>query len=340
MVIGGGVSDTRSMLLKALLRALKGEDRGTHWVRANGPNPGLAVQLHPAVKTASFPCNAFYERSRRYFSVLLKKVWNDALNDNCLDLAAQMSFYFVLSLFPFLLEVAATIGWLLSTNFWHNFAEWITNYLPHDARDTVFQTVLGLTRGYTGFFSIGLLGTVWAASTGFTTLMDSLNVAYEAKENRGFWKRRAIAVAATALSSLFLLASFGVLAFGHWAAATLSVDLKWIQAARAFFEITRWLVTLLLMCLGLDLINYFFPDVNRKWRWITPGRLFVALMFIGASFGFNVYATHVADYPKLYGALAGAIILLVWIYIGSFILLVGAEIDQAVEHLKAQGVAA
>jgi membrane protein len=287
-------------------------------------------------KTHSLTWKAVSDQSRHAYWSLLRTIWADFESHNCLDLAAEMSFYFVLSLFPFLLLVAAIIGWLPSTNLWHNFAQWITNYLPSESRNLVFATVLDLTRGYSRFLSFGLAGTLWAASSGFTTLMDALNITYEVKETRSFWRRRAITLWATVLSALFFIASFGVLAFGHWAACML-LDAHWVHTLRVPFEIARWLATLLLMCLALDLMNHFLPNVKRPWRWLTPGRLFVAVMFVVASIGFNLYVRYFANYPRLYGALAGFIILMVWVYVASLILLVGAETDQAMERSKEHG---
>ena len=109
---------------------------------------------------------------------------------------------------------------------------------------------------------------------------------------------------------------------------------RWVHLSRIPIEIARWLVTLLLMCLALDLMNQFLPNRDRPWRWITPGRLFVAIMFVLASFGFNVYLRYFANYPRVYGALAGFIVLMMWIYIASLILLVGAEIDNNLERLE------
>lgn len=278
--------------------------------------------------------------SRRFYTDLLKIIWADVQRDDCVDLAAQMSFYVVLSLFPFLLVIAAVIGWLPSTNLWHDFAQWITNYLPGDSRKLVFSTILDLTHGYSRFFSFGLLVTVWAASAGVSSLIDALNVTYGVKETRSFWRRHALALAGTGLAAVFFFVSFCALTFGHWAAASLYLDLKGVHALQVPFEIARWLATLLLIGLALDLMNHFLPNVDRPWRWFTPGRLFVSVTLVGASIAFNFYLRYFANYPRLYGALAGFIVLMIWIYIASLILLIGVEMDNAIELLKKGGESA
>lgn len=267
--------------------------------------------------------------SLRLFIAFVKKIWIETNNDNLVDLAAVMSFYFVLSLMPFLLVIAAFVGWLPSTNLWHSFAQWVTDYLPPESRTLIFNTVVDLTHGYQSFLSIGLAGTIWAASSGFVSLMDSLNVVYHAKETRGFWRRRFIAIIATLIAALFLIASFGILALGRWTAVQLWTHLESVILIRVILELFRWLATLVLMCLGLDLINYFLPNRRSPWAWLTPGTLFVALAFVFASVGFNFYIRHFSNYPHLYGALAAFIVLMIWIYMACLILLIGAEIDNS-----------
>lgn len=298
--------------------------------------------MHPdsAEKKPSSARRVSWADARRFGRELLKMVWDEAQRDDVVDLAAQMSFYFVLSLFPFLLVVAAVIGWLPSTNLWRNFAQWVTDYFPGGARKMVFSTVLELTKGYGKFFSVGLACTLWAAATGVVSLMDALNIAYEVRETRGYWRRRAIALVTTCLAAFFFVVSFATLSLGHWAVAAFSADVNSIHISGIFTETVRWLATFALLLLALDLMNEVLPNYRRPWRWITPGRLFVALTFVLASFGFNIYILYFANYPRVYGTLAGFIILMMWIYIASIILLVGAEIDNSLERLKQQGASA
>lgn len=273
-------------------------------------------------------------RSLRFFIGFAKKVWAETQEDNLVDLAAVMSFYFVLSLLPFLLVIAAFVGWLPTSNLWHNFAQWVTDYLPPASRTLVFSTVIDLTHGYQGFFSIGVAGTIWTASSGFVSLMESLTVVDNGKDTRGFWNKRMIAIVATAIAALFLIASFGILAAGRWIGVQLWMHLESGLVIRIVLETMRWVATLVLMLLGLDLINYFLPNVRRKWTWVTPGRLFVALAFVLATVGFNIYITHFSNYPRLYGALAAFIVLMIWIYMANLILLIGAEIDNALDRMN------
>jgi len=275
-------------------------------------------------------------RSRQLRS-LVSEIWGAVITDDCVDLAAEMSYYFSLSLFPFVIVLAVIVGWLPSTSLWHSLAQWITDYLPRDSRRMVFTTILNLTQSSTGFLSFGLIATVWTASSGFVSLMESLSVAYGARETRSFWKKRLLAIGATVVGIIFLMISFGLLTLGRLAAISISVHLGPVPRFQIPWELGRWLASLLLMFLGLNLINYFLLNVKRTWHWVTPGTVFVVLTMVIGSAVFNFYLRNFGSYPKFYGTMAGFIILMVWIYLASLILLIGAETDSVIERLRARG---
>jgi membrane protein len=197
-----------------------------------------------------------------------------------------------------------------------------------------------LTRGYTKFLSIGLLVTIWSASSGFVSLMEALSIAHGGKETRGFWKKRLIAIAATLATAIFFLIGFAITTMGHAAVVFLRDQYSAFASYKLPLEIVRWMANLLLIFTAVSLLNYFLPNVKRAWRWITPGTSLVTLAFFLASFGFDFYIQHASNIPRIYGTLAGFIIFMIWIYIASLILLIGAETDTAMEDLAGAGVTA
>jgi membrane protein len=273
-------------------------------------------------------------------SSLIRHVFARVVADDCTNLAAQMSFYFVLSLVPFFLLLAAIVGWIPTTNLWQNLVEWITTYLPAGSRRVIFTVVLDLTHGYTKFLSIGLLATIWSASSGFVSLMEALSIAHGVRDTRSFWKKRLIAIAATLVTAVFFLLSFVLTTIGRTAAVFLANRYAAFSVAKLPWDIVRWVANLLLILIAINLINYFLPNVKQRWHWITIGRSFVTLAFFLASVGFDFYITHASNIPKIYGTLAGFIIFMIWIYIANFILLIGAETDTAVKELTNGGASA
>ena len=299
------------------------------------------MRRHQSTLTHTFGALAVWQdRIVSIIPRIVRRVWRRVDRDNCSNMAAEVSFYFVLSMFPFFLVMAAIVGWLPSNTLWQSFTEWVIAYFPRLSRSLIFSTILDLRHGYTGVVSFGLAATLWSASSGFVSLMSALTTAYGSRDHRPYWRRRLIAVAATLGSAVFFLASFALWTAGHWAAGSLSAPFHTFIEWEAKWKIAWWLLTGILLCLGIDLLNYFLPAGKRPWKWLSPGTIFVALTFAAGSLGLNVYVRYSPMLPRVYGTLAGFIILMMWIYISTLILLIGAETDSAVEELKAQGASA
>jgi membrane protein len=263
---------------------------------------------------------------------LLRRVWQRIQADDCFDLAAQTSFYFVLSLLPFCLVTAMIVGRLPSSSVWPAFANWMVTYLPRDSRNLLLLTILRLMHYSPGFLSFGLLATIWSSSSGFVSLMESLSVAYGTKDTRPYLLKHVIGTSFTVLAALFALATFGIMAFGRWELPRLLSELAPWTLSKVLAEIGRWTLMVVLLCLGNDLLNYLLPNVKRRWHWLSPGTIFVALTTVASLGGFNLYFHFFNSYPRIYGALGGFIILMLWIYLASLILLIGAETDREIER--------
>jgi membrane protein len=243
-----------------------------------------------------------------------------------IDKAAEVSFYFVLSCFPFLLVVTALLTWLNKTSGLTTFSHWLTNYMPATARITVVATIQELSQGAGRFFSFGLLLTIWSASTGFLSLMDALTDVYGQREARSYVQRRGIAILTTFVAAIFLLGCFGIWRFGHVLGGVVYRDLAPFSTK---WTIVRYAVTLAMICLAVDLMNYFLPAKRLPWRWVTPGSLLTAFSFVVASALFNVYVNHNANMARIYGTLTGFIVMMLWIYIVTISILLGAQADAA-----------
>src|SRR6202166_2931904 len=258
----------------------------------------------------------FFRRStalRRSVSEVIELTFSRVMEDDVVDLAAQVSFYFVLSLVPFLIVLAAIVGWLPSTTLWQSFAQWITDYFPNRSRQAVFATILDLTRGYTGFLSFGVLAAVWSASSAFMSLMEALSIACCGRDTRGYWKKRAIATVTTLIASLFCLVAFGLWTLGHWATREIYRELKFVGTIHFRWSVIAWWVgTVFLMFVGLTLINHFLPDVKRPWRWFTIGNIFSVTGIIIVSVGFNLFLLYSPTVPQVYTVLEGFLFLLPW----------------------------
>lgn len=139
----------------------------------------------------------------------LRRIWEECRIAEAMGMAAQVSFYFALSCFPFLLVLAALLGWVHRSANWYSFWYWLTTYFRTSAQETVLSIIFNLSKGFQGFLSFGLVLMMWSASTGFLSLIDALSHVYQARESRSYVKRRLLATIATILAAGFLLACFG-----------------------------------------------------------------------------------------------------------------------------------
>lgn len=299
---------------------------------------GLFPEAHTsAPETVSTRAQGAARKNCPPLAKLTGRIWRRCSCDSCPDLAAQVSFYFVLSAFPFLLVMSGLLGWISTTSKWAPFAVWLTSYMPMRTQHAVLITMLELGKGYGAFLSFGLVLTIWSASTGFLSLMDALSVAYGVSEHRGYLKRRLIAMCATVVAAVFVVACFAIWSAGHALASVISSDYSYVVLFPVQWKIGRWVATLAMICLGVDLINFFLPAVRPRWRWITAGTAFTVVMFILASILLNLYMAHNSAISRVYGTLASFIFLMFWIYAGSLSLIVGAETDVALREIHTHG---
>lgn len=303
-------------------------------ITERGKAPEAAAPVDPGDSSLWKSLTGLY--SRLGLAELAKRTWNAMEQDGCVGLAAQMSYYFVLSLFPFLIFLAALIGYLPFTGLWDEVLKWIAQSFPTESQRLVLDTVLGLTRQRTRFLSIGLFGALWAASSGIVTLIESLDRAYQVKETRGFWKIRATALAMVFVISLFFMISLGLIMGGHFLGRWISNSFHLGPGFYFLWQALRWILSLTLLGLGVALTYYVLPNVKQPWRWVTPGSIFFILTLMPASLIFGFYVRHIASYDKTYGSLGGFVILMVWIYISGLILLMGAEINSELEKTSPQ----
>lgn len=258
-----------------------------------------AFQIHIMAEEASVQAQDQPRIRRRSRAAIARATWRGFMADDCMDLAAQMSFYFALSIFPFRLVVASIVGWLPFTNIWQTFAEWIITYLPTDSRHLLFSTIVDLTHGYKSFFSVGVLGMVWSASSGFVSLMESLSKAHGVPETRSFTRKHVIAVVATFAAAFFFIASFAAITLGRWIGTAIAGTLNSQGITHFPWELVRFVATLVIMCTGVDLVDHFLPDMKRPWRWFPISSIVVSLTFVGATEGVNFYMRHTSSFSIL-----------------------------------------
>ena len=272
---------------------------------------------------------------------LAKRTVKETIDDDCASIAAQLSYYFALALFPALLFVVALASYLP-----YNVVNEVVNALdpiaPPEVLTIIRKQLESIVSGdATGLLTIGILGALWSSSGAMTSILSALNRAYDIPDTRPWWKLRLVAIALTIALVLFVLMSFTIIVAGpnagHWIAAWFGLgemfDTVWVYL--------RWPLIFALATTGIAIVFYYAPDADQDWVWITPGSIMTTLLWVGFSMGFRLYVVKVGDYAATYGALAGAAILLLWLYLSGLALLIGGELNSEIEHaanpaLKAQ----
>jgi membrane protein len=259
---------------------------------------------------------------------------NEYLNDNIGTVAGAVTFAALLAVFPFLLFLVALAGLMIDPAQAQVLVQDLGKVAPAAVTDILGQRIKDLAAGNSvGLLTVGGLGAVWAASGGVAALMDALNTVYDVKETRPFWKTRGIAILVTlsgaVLSILASAAMVAAPAFAHWLGEPLGTVVMWLRLP----------VAGLIMMLVWAMIYYVLPDVEQDFKFITPGSVVGVLLWLLASFGFSIYVSNFSSYDVSYGALGGVIVLLMWMWISSQVILLGAEINALLEHKSPEGKA-
>lgn len=256
-------------------------------------------------------------------------------DDNCLGLAAQLSFYFLLALFPALLFFVALIAYLPVENVLGELLLALGAVAPSEMVDLLRMQLDQIAEGsHASLVTLGIVGAIWSSSAAMVAIIDALNRAYDIGEWRPWWKRRLVAIALTIALALFLLTAFVLVLVGPSVITALADWLGLGSAVESVWLVLRWPVLVFCVVLGLDLVYHFAPNRRAPWVWITPGSALATALWILSSFGFKLYVVNFANYTATYGAIGGAIVTMLWFYVSGLALLVGAEVNAVIEHAR------
>ncbi|HEY3135009.1 MAG TPA: YihY/virulence factor BrkB family protein [Blastocatellia bacterium] len=258
---------------------------------------------------------------------LALKTWREATEDNIFGAAAELSYYFLLALFPLLIFLTSVIGFLPGAAH-SSLVRSLERVVPPDAIKLVrdwLADVVGHRSG--GLLSVGLIGSLWAASSGVASLMNSLNTAFDAAETRPFWKRRLIAIGLTLALAMLVAGGSLLIMFGHLLGSWLGAALNAGPVFAVASSVIGYLVGLGLLMGGIVLIYRFGPDFNRRKEPVWPGALFASIGIVIGSLLFSLYL-RIASVSATYGSLGAVVTLMLWLYLVGLMLLLGGELNS------------
>lgn len=260
-------------------------------------------------------------------------------NDELLDRANGVAFSFTMAIFPaiiFLFTLTPYMQEFIPSLDDHEIIGFLKTILPTNlylAAETTITDIISKQRG--GLLSFGFVLTVILSTNGMTALMSAFNACYKTVETRGFVKKRVIAVVLIFVLALSIMVSIALLVVGQQFLR--DSDIRAVVSDNISIDliiILRFLFLYIIFQVTISSIYYLAPAVHEKWHFLSVGSVFSSLACILASFGFSYYVNNFGTYNKLYGSIGVLLVLMLWLFIISLILLVGFEMNAAIDKVK------
>ena len=273
----------------------------------------------------------------RSWGGVLKRTFREFKEDNLTDLAAGLTYYGILAIFPAMIALISIVG-LLGHSATNTLISNLDKLAPGTARTVFTNAINGLSksRGAAGvLFIVGILGALWSASGYVAAFMRASNQIYEIDEGRPFWMTIPVRLAVTVVMLVLLaISAFAVVVTGGLAGKI--GDLLGVgSTAVQVWDIAKWPVLLLVVSFMFSILYWASPNVKHPgFRWLSPGGVLAVATWVIASGLFALYVANFGSYNKTYGTLAGVIIFLVWLWISNVAILLGAEFNAELERAR------
>ena len=265
------------------------------------------------------------------------RVVKGIMKDNGSGYAAQIAFFFLFALFPFLLSLISLLAYLPVTGMIRMLMRIIGLFAPDDVLYLVennLRILFSVHQG--GLLSIGIVLTLWTASNAVISIQTALNAAFETQEQRPYWKVRMIAGLIVISFTFFIIVALLLLFFGPRIGV-------WIVSLAGFgtvfshsWNILRWLLIFSLMAMTLSALYRYAPSVKLSWRETAPGAITATGTWIAVSLAFSFFVNKFESYNKTYGSIGTVIALLVWMYASGYVILIGGEINACLRELLSE----
>lgn len=268
---------------------------------------------------------------------LIRRAAKEVLADDALGMAAQLAYFFALALFPALIVLVALVSYL-PWSILGDLVNSIARVAPAEIVTLVREQLNELARGGNGgLLTVGVLGALWTSSSALVSIVETLNRAYDIEEARPWWKVRLLAIALTVGLALFIILATMIMVSGPYVTRIMESTIGYGSVVTQIWSIVQYPLAFALASLGCALVYYFAPDAEQDWVWITPGSIVATTLWLIFTYGMRLYIERFASYNETYGALGGAAILLLWMYLSGLAILIGGELNAEIEHALPEG---
>ena len=264
--------------------------------------------------------------------------WKGLMEGAITTRASSLAFNFFLAFFPSIIVFLTLIPYIPVTGLQETLMELLNVVLPPSTNEITFQAlddIINNTRG--GLLSIGFLLALYFSTNGINSLIEAFNASYHIRENRPIIQQRILSLGLTLLLSFMLIIAMGLIIFGKFAVSYLTEYKLITQYAGELILYGKWFTILLVLWLGISVLFHLGPSIKSKWKLFTPGSILATLGIIITSIGFNYYINHFSQYNKIYGSIGTLMIILIWMYFNSIILLTGFELNASIANAKGKG---
>lgn len=264
---------------------------------------------------------------------IVRRAMRESSDDNVSMLAGSVAYFVFLALFPGLIAAVTLYGLVADPAQIERQVGSLTSMLPREIQPLIVGQLTSIVSGSHGALGVGLvvslLVALWSASSGTSSLIEAVNLAYDEKETRNFVRRRGLALLLTLGGLVFVLLALALVAVVPLVLNILHLGL----VAAVVAQVLRWVLLVVLVILALAVVYRVAPDRDApKFRWVSPGSIVATVLWIVGSAAFSFYVDYFSNYNKFYGALAGVVVLLLWLYLTCYIVLLGAEINAEAER--------
>jgi membrane protein len=272
------------------------------------------------------------------WSELARRTWREIIDDDVPGLAAQLSYYAFLALFPAILFLLALASFFPLSNIADDVARSLAPFVSSQVLELIQEQMRRLADNDDGgLLTFGVAGALWSSSAAIVSIVGALNRAYDIEEGRPWWKVRLVSIALTLGVAVLVLVSLSLVLVGPMVAAKLGAATGLGAPFEWAWLVLQWPLAFALASSGIGLIYYFGPDADQDWVWITPGAVAATVLWLVVSLMFKVYVSNFTDYEGTYGTVGAVIVVLLWFYVSGIAILVGAELNAEIEHASPHG---
>ena len=264
--------------------------------------------------------------------------WKGLMEGAITTRASSLAFNFFLAFFPSIIVLFTLIPYIPVTGVQETLMELLTVVLPPSTNEATFNTLDDIINNpRSGLLSIGFILSLYFSTNGINSLIEAFNASYHIRETRPIIQQRLLSLGLTLLLSLMLIIAMGLIIFGKFTVNLLTEFELITQYAGQLILYGKWFTILLILFIGISILFHLGPSLKSKWKLFTPGSILATLGIVITSIGFNYYINHFSEYNKIYGSIGTLIIILIWMYFNSIILLTGFELNASISNAKEKG---